>query len=148
MSFFVCQPSFYLPDFLKWCMGTWFRNDSQIWFLYCAVWWWHNSWAVMGEACHIHDSGYCKVSVCAPLPALRTDCSAKDWTLSNSSERHARALCDHTPPTQHRAECSPTSTHINIYTHLVMPPLKLTCHSTLNNHRFNVDRLHNHSEDL
>lgn len=121
----------------------------QSWYL-CCVAWWHNPWAVMGEACHIHESGYCNVSVCAPLPAQRTDCSAKDWALSNSSERHARALCDHTPPTQHRAECSPPQhAHINTYTHLVMPPSKLTCHSALNNHRLHVGtRLHNHSEGL
>lgn len=73
--------------------------------------WWHSSWAAVGEACHIHESGYCNMSVCAPLPAQRTDCSAKDWTLSNSSERHARAHCDHTPPTQHRGRMQPPPSH-------------------------------------
>lgn len=81
----------------------------------CVAWCWHSSRAVMGEACHVHESGYCKVSVCAPLPAHRTDCSAQDWTLSNSSERHARAHCDHTPPTQHRARMQPPYTHAQIY---------------------------------
>lgn len=109
---------------------------------FCVVW--HSSREVMGEACHIHESGYCNMSVCAPLPAQRTDRSAKDWTLSNSSERHAQAHCDHTPPTQHRGRMQPPPpplhTHINIYTHthLVMPPSTWTCHSTFDNRRLHV----------
>lgn len=119
---------------------------------FCVVW--HSSREVMGEACHIHESGYCNMSVCAPLPAQRTDRSAKDWTLSNSSERHAQAHCDHTPPTQHRGRMqppppTPTHTHKYIYTHTFG-------HATFNmNMSFHIRqpqtscRLHNHhSEDL
>lgn len=111
----------------------------------CVAWCWHSSQVVMGEACHVHESGYCKVSVCAPH---RTDCLAQDWTLSNSFERHARAHCDHTPPTQHRARMQPpTHTHKYIYTHtfwLCLSP-KFTCHSTFNNHTLHICRQHNHS---
>lgn len=108
----------------------------------------------MGEACHVHESGYCKVSVCAPLPAHRTDCSAQDWTLSNSFERHARAHCDHTPPTQHRAKMQPPYTHAQIYIHTrahtfwLRLSSKFTCHSTFNIHTLHICRQHNHSKSL
>ena len=70
----------------------------------------------------------------------------KDWTLSNSSERHARAHCDHTPPTQHRGRMhSPPPTHRHRNTHIWS---KLTCHSTFNNHRLHVGRLRNHQPGL
>lgn len=72
-----------------------------------------------GKAWPPHRSGHW---ICAPLPAPRTDCSAEDWTLSNSAKRHARADCDHTPPTQHRGRMHPPlSPHTQKYTH-AMPP--------------------------
>lgn len=114
------------PTLIRWVqkLHGYFRKEWHLMCLECSLckalcvaWCWHSSQVVMGEACHVHESGYCKVSVCAPLPAHRTDCSAQDWTLSNSFERHARAHCDHTPPTQHRARMQPPYTHAQIYIH-------------------------------
>ena len=142
LVFLVFWPSSYPTDISQyWALVSGLK-------LIVSVVWWHNSLAVMGEACHIHESGYCNMSVCAPLPPQRTDCSAKDWTLSNSYWASCLGtLWSHSSYTT-QGRMQPPYTLTEIYAHLLIPPSKWTCHSTLNTHRLHVDRLWNQKEDF
>lgn len=80
--------------------------------------------AVMGEACHIHESGYCNVSVCA------TTSSTKDRLLSeglNSVQQALSVMLGHTAITlllhntgQNAAPPPSLHTHTHKYTHIFL----------------------------
>ena len=102
-------------------------------------WWWGKPAIYMSQV-------YCNVSVCAPLPAQRTDCSAKGL----NSVQQLRASCSgtlrsHSSYTTQGQNALPPPTHRHRNTHIWS---KLTCHSTFNNHRLHVGRLRNHQPGL